>query len=254
MRAALAVLGLAALFVLLVPGTPWSLGHGDVLAAHGQPRAAVAWYRLVARVTLDAPTRQTAWRRADVVARADLDDLHLAEALLVERLGGEVLRRSRAKILAALADLQRRRSANELAASTWERAVDEAPRHRDAPSWLLERAEVLLERGLVDAADAEFARIYRQYPRERARASLGRARIALASGRHHEALRLFDDSLAHGPSSEVEAVARLGSAVCLERLGDLDEALVMLDAPELPDAVRAVRSDGLRRLSEAGGL
>jgi tetratricopeptide (TPR) repeat protein len=105
--------------------------------------------------------------------------------------------------------------------------------------------------GQGDSAASAFARVGQAYPEYRGEAWLARARLAQAGGDIHGALKHYDIALEHAQQAEVGAAARLGAASCLERLGALDEALVMLDAPALPLKVREVRADGLRRRSEA---
>ena len=246
------VVSLAALAVLLLaPGTPWSVGHGDVLLAAGHPRLAVTWYRWVARAALSPDLERRAWRRALIVTEVDLADPVGSAALLAEQLSTTTGRRHRARILADIADNHRRQGDLKQATATWLRAAEEAPRAASAGDWLLRRANTLADLGQGDAADSAFAQLGHAHPEHRGHAWLARARLAQARGDIHEALKHYDVALENAQQPEVAAVARLGAAACLERLGELDEALVMLDAPALPREVREVRADGLRRRSEA---
>ena len=65
-------------------------------------------------------------------------------------------------------------------------------------------------------------------------------------GRTEEALALYESAVDHAFDPDVAAVGRLGSATCLERLGDLAQALAELDEAELPPEVFSSRSEGLK--------
>ena len=238
---------LIAALVALVPGTPWSVGHGDVLMAMGQRTEALDWYRTVARLAPARTTSERAWRRAVLAARVDLGDRVLAQRLLEERLNHVEGRRARARVLAEMAELKRRMGDGEGAAATWMRAADEAPHAPELAAWLLARASILVELGREDEANAAFAELATRRPDARGRAWLGRARLAHARGDIHEALRCYDMAQELATDEAVASVARLGAAACLERLGEVDQALVMLEASDLPPAVHSVRTSGLRR-------
>ena len=70
------------------------------------------------------------------------------------------------------------------------------------------------------------------------------AQLQLIDGHIADALTLFED-VATGDDVRAN-VAKLGVATCLERLGNLDEALAELDEVDLPEAVRESRTEPMR--------
>jgi tetratricopeptide (TPR) repeat protein len=80
------------------------------------------------------------------------------------------------------------------------------------------------------------------HPEDLGLSELGLANVALSNGDVEGALKYYENSSSHAFDSDVASVASLGAATCLERLGNLDEALAELDAADLPDDVRASRA------------
>ena len=65
----------------------------------------------------------------------------------------------------------------------------------------------------------------------------------MRQGRTEQALTAFERAAGHTWDPDIGSAARLGRTVCLERLGDLDQALAELEQVDgLPDAIRDDRA------------
>ncbi|MEQ1505473.1 MAG: tetratricopeptide repeat protein, partial [Myxococcota bacterium] len=125
-------------------------------------------------------------------------------------------------------------------------AHDIAPEAHGAAERLARAAGSAAMGGDLDLADRMWRRMGQAHPDQLARSELGLANVALARGRVEEALASYEAASNHAFDPDVSSVASLGAATCLERLGDLDEALAELDAADLPPEVHASRAAQIR--------
>ncbi len=242
----LALSGVLGVAGALSPVMPWAVDTGDLLMAAGQHRAAWDWYGWVAEENPWDDQRRQAWRRAVLVAAIELGDPARAQLATRAWLASESSPRARARAHDRVASALLRDGDVEGATAALQASWAEAPRALQAPDRLLRRAWLLADHGQLDEADSELARIGLRWPEMAPRADLERARLALARDQVPSALHHYEAALRHGAHGAVADVARLGAAVCLERLGDLDEAIAMLDTSELPEQVRAARYRSLQ--------
>ena len=131
------------------------------------------------------------------------------------------------------------------AAESYRAAVLVDPESLDAPAWMDAAARAYRDGGDHVEAQRQWSELLARHDAWRGRANLGLAELHLAQRQIAPALRLFEDTAQHGLPDE-QAAARLGISVCLEKLGDLDQALAAIDGAQLPDQVRRSRTYALR--------
>jgi len=229
------VLGFGLVGAMLSPGSVAGLAAGDLLVGLGMPSLAVAHYDRVVEKNADRSLRAEALRRSASVWSLEIGDRNEARKRLfaLAQMGTD-----QAEVAAihaeigALFDEQRR---PRQAARHYLQAHDLDPGAERAARRLVRAAEILQREGLDTRALQAWGQLAEAHPVQRARADVGRAQIRLAQGDEQRALALFERAEV-GPE-DIAALSRLGAATCLERLGDLDEALAALDAADLPAEV-----------------
>lgn len=236
---------LAALAALWVaPISPLAMSQADLALGRGRPEVAAARYDAVARWTPFRATRAEALRRAAAVYEAELGDHESARARLEQLLELPLPDAERASRLAEVGDLwafdrKFARAANALKAS-----VEADPDAAEAAARMVRMARAFGEANLIGKAKRQWAALADEHPPWKSRANLGLAELHLATGEIPQALSLYREVAAHGADDE-RAIAKLGESVCLERLGDLDQALAAIDGTDLPDGVRRSRERSL---------
>ena len=248
--AAAVALGMAGLAT--TPVSPLALGRADAALGRGDAELAAARYDAIASWSPLRSTRQLALRRAATVWSVELGDRGAArtrlERLARSGLDGAVLAEIREEIANLLVDERQLAEAARLYQAAWE--AD--PASPDAPDRLIRAAHALDESGDRAAADAVWDLVAAAWPAHRSRAELGRAESCLAAGDVQGALGRYRAAVHHAEDPQLAAVAQLGVATCLERLGDLDEAMAAIDAADLPEDVRASRSRSLSTRERSG--
>jgi len=234
------VLALGGLVFLLSPVSPIALMPADAALGLGQPAAAVQMYDAVAAQNPDASVRAEALRRSASVWSLEMGDRLEARKRLftLAQTGIEVAEVAsiHAEIGALFDDQHKARQA----ARHYQKAHELHPKGDVSAHRLTRAAEILQREGLDKKAAQAWTSLANSHPGHRARADVGRAQIRLAQGDEQRALGLFEN--ADIGEDDISAVARLGAATCLERLGDLDEALAVLDSADLPEEVRETRA------------
>lgn len=247
-RVVLGLVGLAGLFAggfWYSPVSPAAVQHAGLFAS--SPTTRVAWLEQVADQNRDREVVAEALFQAAVIDEVELADPERAVAHLQQL---TVLGRNTARIADAwdrLARLELRVRGDATGASrSFHKAWRLDPEAPLAASRLEASARAALDGGEHNRAHALFDKLAERYPERTAVALLGQAEGLLARGAAHEALMLFDKVEAAHPSSEEATVARLGASTCLDRLGDLDQAIAAVDAAEeLPETVRDARRSAL---------
>ena len=229
----------------LAPVSPLAMSQADVALGQGRPVRAATVYDAVSKYTPFASTRAEALRRAAAVHAAELNDPRGAR-LRLERLLDEPLHtRERADVLARMGQLWLQERRPGKAAAAIQMAVVMDPESHDTPARMALAARAYGDAGRDEDANEQWARLADEFPAWRGRANLGRAELNLARRQIPAARHLFEDVVEHGMPDE-QAAARLGISVCLEKLGDLDNALAAIDLAELPEDVRRSRTNALR--------
>lgn len=229
------------------PSSPLMLPLGDLALGMGDPDIAVARYDAVAAASSGDRAR-AALSRSATVWLVDLGDDRAAQARL-ERLA-ELTSDASGSSSAALADVYDRLARVHLNGRRVDAAAEALHAGALADSsradLLLRAARLRLDLGHYARADALFARLGERHASQRAVAHLGRAEAWLAQGRTLDALDHFHAARDLARDSSVDAVARLGTSTCYERLGNLEGALAEIDAAELPEGVRSMRAGGIQ--------
>src|SRR5690606_24846981 len=122
-------------------------------------------------------------------------------------------------------------------------------RGRHAPPSACSGPRARSEAGDQRVADRIWRELGEGYPRYLGSSLMARAELLLSEGDPQGALSLYEAAIAELSDPHVVAVARLGSAACLERLGDLDGALAAIEYGDLPADVLHARRQGLRTRS-----
>lgn len=243
----LGTIGLVAVAALLwmTPVSPAALGRADAHLGQGDAPEAAHAYDEISEQNPWADTRQEALYRSAMVHAMDLGDTEAARGRLhrLAALGG-VTRAAEAweSIGRLRLDEGHPRAASRAFVNAWEVDPDAAR----AVQRLEAAARARTEIGDVHMALKLWRRLEREHPEHRDAGLVARAQIALAQGEAADALGLFDEAARLSENPELVTVARLGVATCLERMGDLDEALAAMDSLDLPEDVLEARKEGLR--------
>jgi len=174
-----------------------------------------------------------------------LNDLNGARQRLLLLLEEDLGIAERADVLAEIGALWEHEYRPARAGASWLAAAEADPESPQSVERRAAAAAAFGEAGRVQKATRLWVEVVQADERWRARGNLARAGLMLAQGRPTQALPLYEDVVRVGDDDE-RAAGRLGASVCLERLGNLDEALAEIDAAELPDGVRATRANSLR--------
>lgn len=227
------------------PMSPGALQWADAALGLGRPDLAADHYERVARWTPFRAHQREALARGALVAAVELGNPVRARRQL-EWLGRITeAEPARASIKEQIAGLLIQERQFLEAARLLREAHDTCLTCTTAPRRLVRAAELVADHGEAQDAIELFARVVERYPAHRAKANIGRAELLLARGEALEALVLFEDASERTFDADLQALAKLGVATCLERLGNLDEALAELDAADLPPQVRRTRREGM---------
>ena len=255
LRLACAVLlGAGGLFAagLLTPVSPVSLSWGEAALGRGGPEVAAERFDRIADVNPWQQVREEALYRAAMVYAVELGEPGAARVRLTRLAEETADRRIRARSREQLGDLAIQQRQLLVAAAEYDSAYSAEPYGTKAADRLARSARAFAEAGDLSSSRGAWAELARKFPSRRVDAWVGRAEIALATGDAQEALGLYERVLESGDLG-AEPQARLGAATCLERLGNLDEALAAIDQADLPDGVRQTRSQAVRARRAIGG-
>jgi tetratricopeptide (TPR) repeat protein len=237
----LGALALGALGVVLSPVSPLGMATGDVLLGLDRADLAVVVYDAVAAQNPDPSLRADALRRSASVWSVHLGARAEARKRLFALARADVEVAEIAAIHAEIGALFDDQHKPRQAARHYLKAHEIDANGDVAAVRLARAAEILQREGLDKKALQAWATLAASHPNYRARANVGRAQIRLAQGDEQRALGLFENADS-SRDDDVTAIARLGAATCLERLGNLDEALAALDEADLPEDVLETRA------------
>lgn len=243
------ITGLALALSALIWGSPLSplgLWHGDMLVASGRPEAAVAAYDAVATINPLLSLRVDALERSANTLAMDLGDVRGARARLERLLSVTKGRPAQAALLDRIGTLLEAEGAEAEAVVRLRESHDLFPQAPEAADRLARAASIASRIGDLEQADRLWKRLGKKHPERAALAELGRGDAALRQGRIQEALGAYVRASNHTFDPDLAAAAKFGSSICLERLGDLEEALADLDEAELPSNVFEQRANQMR--------
>jgi len=253
----LGALGLLALVVVFwwSPVSPVAIGQADALLGQGDASAAAQAYDRVAAHSPWRRVRQEALYKGALVYALELRDAEGSRERLTRLVRSGQTHRT-ADAWQAIGHLRLDQGDMRAAAQAFENAwaADSAsPRAVDRLE-LCARARA--EGGQILAAERIWKRVERDYVERSATALLARAELRLAEGDADGALALYQRAEKAAVDLNVASVARLGAATCLERMGDLDQALAAIDSLDLPDELLEARRQGIlaRHAKSAGAL
>lgn len=242
---------LIAILLWLSPMSPTALGHADASLGMGNPERAVARYERVARLNPVAWIRAEALYRAGMVYAVDLDEPAKAREHFEQAVSLFPEHERAAEIHERVGQIRLSEHRPEAAWRAFMAAYEVNPDDPRASERLREAARARGEAGDRAGAEALWDRIAVEFPEHRTRALVAKAALRLASDNPEGALPLYEQVAEQATDPNVIAVARLGAATCLERLGSLEEAMAELDEADLPEGVRESRRKSLNeRLQE----
>ncbi len=231
--------------LLLSARSPLALPLADAAAGAGYPGLAVERYDAIANSSPWVDQQQDALWRAGNVLDVSLQD-STGSRTRFRRLSVMEDSPYRARALDRVGRILRHREHRpEAAAIALTDSWKADPLAAEAPDRLRRAAAAFEEAGEITAALDALESLEIGYPSARGRAQLSRGVLLLAQDDEAAALAAYRDAL-EGDDPSVHAAARLGSATCLERLGNLDEALAELDAADLPEDVFDARAGSIR--------
>lgn len=241
------------LLVWTTPMSPAALGRADAALGLGDPRQAAERYDAVAAFNLMPSIREEALYRASMVYAVDLRDPVEArkrlERLLRKSPEGERLAEVYDTIGHLAIEVERRPDA---AARAFLGAYEAAPRHPRGAERLTAAARARGEAGDTEGAADLWDLAQKRFPELRTQALLAHGELRLSVGDAEGALPLYILATESAQEAGQKAVARLGAAACMERLGNLEGAISELDASDLPSEVRITRTGRLRARLRAG--
>jgi tetratricopeptide (TPR) repeat protein len=182
---------------------------------NNQEEAVAHWDRAIERY---ADRAEPHWHAARAVLLAELGRWDEVDATIAALPEGS---RARAAVLVALARLAMRRHWWADALLRWETLLREAADKAD-PSWLIDKAAVLLELGCIDEAETIINDVPGA-PAPSASWSISRARISVGHRDWRGALGGFEAALAASPTGTKPGV-ELARAMVLFEMGQLEEA------------------------------
>jgi len=242
---------LGAVGLWLHPASPMALGWGDLAVGRGRPQVAVRAYDSVGHRHPSPEVRARALVRSARVWAVELGDAGEARLRYEWALPLPMSDPDRADMLEHLAELLDDLGRHRDAAQRFRESRDLDPESPSAARRLVWAARAAARGGDRATADRTWRRLASEHPAVAGRAFLGRAHLELAEGHTVGALRFYERAVDHSFDPSVTAVAQLGIATCLERLGDLDDALQELDEADLPRSIRERRESSIR--ARAGG-
>lgn len=228
------------------PASPVALGWGDLAVGRGRPQVAVRAYDSVGHRHPSAAVRARAFVRSARVWAVELGDPEEARIRYEWALPLPMPPSERADMLEHLAELLDDVGRHRDAAQRFREAGDLDPGSPRAVDRMMWAARAAARGGDRATADRTWRRLATQHPAVAARAWLDRGNLELAEGHTVGALRFYERAVDHSFDPSVTAVAQLGIATCLERLGDTDEALRELDEADLPRSIRERRERSIR--------
>jgi tetratricopeptide (TPR) repeat protein len=242
-----------ALVLWTTPLSPSAVGRADAALGLGDPGLAVERYDAVARWNPLPWQREEALYRSAMVHAVDLHDGEGArvrlEELVREHPGSSRLAEVYDTIGQLTLDVDHR---PEDAARAFLGAYEADPIHALAAGRLMAAARARSEGGDVEGAADLWDRVQKRFPKLRGQALLAQAELLLASSDAEGALPLYELAGQVSDNADQKAVARLGAAACMERLGDLEGAIAEIDSSDLPQGVREERTQRLKARLAAG--
>ena len=198
----------------------------DAVAEHSllvsQQRAALKRSALLHDVALkDSVGALTRWSR---LAKMSVDDASRAHAW--SRVGELYARSGESASRSAIA---------------FEKAAAVSQQDEDAVNHWMAASEQWLLASNSRKASKIWMQIAEDYSSHRTEAYVALGQWHLSQGRSEQAFTWFERSVETAVTDDQRGLAKIGVAICLERLGNLDEAIAELDEADFPEDVRHVR-------------
>jgi len=236
----------------LAPVSPLALWRADAALSSGDALSAVEQYDAIAEYNPIDSLRRDALYRGAMVWSVDLRDAREARLRwqAYADLAPDNLQASEA--FEQIGRLYLAEQSPQEAARLYRLAYEVAPDDPRGVDRLQSAARALEASGQADAALETWEQVFAISTEHRSVALMRQAEIRLSLGDPTEALSLYDRAVTLAMDDHQDALARLGVASCLERLGNLDEAIAELDQTDLSGDARDRRMKGLRARRQGG--
>lgn len=239
---AVGVLGaLTAFFV--VPASPGVMLRGNFMHGIGCMDGAVTAYDVVAEHSVFQSQRLRALRRSAVLHDVALGD---DKAALVRwsRLARQLSDSddALAGVWSQIGVLHSRSGESPAhAAVAFEKAAKFSTQDEDSAKYWMAASDQWLLASNSRKASSIWMNLAETDSTHRSEAYVALGQWHLSQGRSEQALTWFERSVETASTDDQRGLAKIGVAICLERLGNLDEAIAELDAADFPEDVRHVR-------------
>jgi tetratricopeptide (TPR) repeat protein len=233
--------------VFFFPGTPLTMMRADLRAASGNHEGAVVLYDQVANRGWSSGQRLLALRRSATLWSVALgvpdESRRRLEryAILVESPA------ERARTWVRVGQSYSRFSHQPVyAARSFQRAAENASTIDEKAAYQLLAASSLSEAGQLKRATVLWDRVAKDSVTHRAAALIASGQQSLRQGNAEDALGRFGDAVDAALMDDDRGLAKLGLAICLERLGNLEGAIAEMDGADLPSELRDVRVQAMQ--------
>jgi tetratricopeptide (TPR) repeat protein len=239
----------AALIVL--PSSPLALVRADFLYGLGHTESALELYDDVAENGLIRTQRLSALRRSaalwSIEMNAPMESSKRWEAL-AKQSTNSIEQADAWRTVAQILSHDGRHA--DLAAQAYERSANLYVQDVDAAAQWMHAGTQWKRSGELERAKQIWITVTERYPLQRSDAYVALGRSSLSLGLGEQALSWFDNAVDTSHSAAQRGLAKMGVAISLERLGNLDEAIAELNGSSLPEDVQDVRRRKMLERSE----
>ena len=238
---AVGAMGLLVAF-FFVPSSPGMMLRANFIHGMGCVKSAVAVYDTVAEKGLTVSQRSTALKRSavlyDVALNKDEESLIRWKRYAQTNTDVEAQAYAWSQVAELYANME---DASVASAKAFEKAAERTQQDEDAVRHWMAASEQWLLASNSREATLIWTKIADNYSAHRSQAYVALGQWHLGVGRSEQALTWFERSVETALTEDQRGLAKIGVAICLERLGNLDEAIAELDEADFPEDVRHVR-------------
>jgi tetratricopeptide (TPR) repeat protein len=242
------VLGGVLLLGMGSTASPLALSWADLPMSKGQDELAIKRYEIIIRS--NPLLRKAALRRSARVWAVSFRQPAEARSQLARLIELESDLKVVASLWHEMGVLYQRDGLWHDAAQSYALAYRMRPVDPEASMRCVRAARAYQDAGEVALARQLWVEVANQWPEKEGISSLARGELLLAEGDAQGALGRYEEAVQLATNRHERAVAKLGVATCLERLGDLEQAIAAIDTSDLPAPVRerrVVRMQNSRR-------
>jgi tetratricopeptide (TPR) repeat protein len=233
------------------PASPLCLLRADFLHGLGQVESAVGVYDQIADAGLSASLRREALHRSAVLMRIELERPMEARSRFERLAKTYVVDSDRSEAWHQVALILAESGADpEGAARAFEQSAALLGTREPAVALWMSAAQQWVRSGQGARSKQIWLTLTERFPSHRSAAYVALGQYSLGREFAGVALSWFEHAVDHAKTEDGRGLAKMGVAICLERLGNLDEAIAELDSADFPEDVREVRRRKMRERSD----